>query len=150
MIRIWAHRGCSFHYPENTLTAFREAVTLPGLTGIETDVQLTKDGVPVIIHDEKVDRTTDGEGWVKDFTLAELQALHIKGKDGDVPERIPTLEELLDLLAPYLKDGLYLNLELKNSKVLYPGLEQKVVDLVAKYGVESQIVYSSFYARSLS
>lgn len=149
-MNIWAHRGCSLHYPENTLTAFGEAVRLPGLTGIETDVQMTRDGYLVIIHDEKVDRTTDGAGMVKDLTLKELKKLSVKTKKGERPETIPTFDEALDFLAPYLKDGLKLNLELKNSKVLYPGMEEKALDLLASYGLEREVVYSSFYAKSLA
>ena len=66
MTRNFAHRGYSGKYPENTMLAFRKAVEA-GADGIELDVQLTRDGEPVIIHDELVDRTTDGTGRVKDF-----------------------------------------------------------------------------------
>lgn len=151
-MKIWAHRGCSLRYPENTLTAFRKACGLfeRGLEGIETDVQMTKDGELVILHDEKLDRTTDGSGLVKDHTLAEIRALHVVTKEGEAAERIPTFEEVLSLLAPYMRRGLKLNLELKNSLVLYPGLEKAAVDLLAGYGLEEDVVYSSFYARSLS
>ena len=68
-MKIWAHRGCSQIYPENTITAFEKALKIPGLTGIELDIQLTADGELVVIHDERVDRTTDGFGFVKDYTL---------------------------------------------------------------------------------
>ena len=61
-MRIWAHRGCSLRYPENTLTAFRKAMELKDLTGIETDIQLSKDGHIMIMHDETLNRTTDGTG----------------------------------------------------------------------------------------
>ena len=61
-MKIWAHRGCSQQYPENTMTAFAKAAQLEGLTGIELDIQMTKDGEIVVIHDERVDRTTDGIG----------------------------------------------------------------------------------------
>ena len=74
-MKLWAHRGCSQRYPENTLLAFEKAAQLQELVGIELDIQLTKDGQIVVIHDEKVDRTTDGSGWVRDFTLAELKRL---------------------------------------------------------------------------
>ena len=65
-MKIWAHRGCSQNYPENTLLAFKKACELEGLEGIELDIQLTKDGEVVVIHDETVDRTTDGKGYVRD------------------------------------------------------------------------------------
>lgn len=71
--KVWAHRGASSHAPENTLPAFRKAIEA-GADGIELDVQLTKDGRIVICHDERIDRTSDGMGWIKDFTLEELRA----------------------------------------------------------------------------
>ena len=61
-MKIWAHRGCSQRYPENTLFAFEQAAAIKNLTGIELDIQLTKDGKLVVIHDERVDRTTEGIG----------------------------------------------------------------------------------------
>lgn len=73
-MKIWAHRGCSQRYPENTLLAFEKAMDIPGLTGIELDIQLTRDGELVVIHDERVDRTTEGIGFVRDYTLAELKS----------------------------------------------------------------------------
>ena len=70
-MKIWAHRGCSQRYPENTLLAFKKASEIPNLTGIELDIQLTRDGEMVVIHDERVDRTTEGIGFVRDYTLSE-------------------------------------------------------------------------------
>lgn len=149
-MKIWAHRGCSQCYPENTLTAFGKAAELydKGLTGIELDVQLTKDGRVVVIHDERIDRTTDGFGFVRDYTLKELQRFHIFA-DRSEPEHIPTLTEVLNLLKERIQKGFRLNIELKNSVYPYPGMEQKVHDLVEEYGLHDRIVYSSFSARSL-
>lgn len=141
-VGIWAHRGCSMMNPENTLPAFKKAAELEGITGIEFDVQLTNDGEIVVIHDERVDRTTDGTGNVCDYTLAELKKLSITGDDS---YRIPTLREVLELLKPFcVNKGLRLNIELKNSVVRYRGMEQKVIDMVSEYGIESYVVYSSF------
>lgn len=141
-VGIWAHRGCSMMNPENTLPAFKKAAELEGITGIEFNVQLTNDGEIVVIHDERVDRTTDGTGNVCDYTLAELKKLSITGDDS---YRIPTLREVLELLKPYcVNKGLRLNIELKNSVVRYRGMEQKVIDMVSEYGIESYVVYSSF------
>lgn len=141
-VGIWARRGCSMMNPENTLPAFKKAAELEGITGIEFDVQLTNDGEIVVIHDERVDRTTDGTGNVCDYTLAELKKLSITGDDS---YRIPTLREVLELLKPYcVNKGLRLNIELKNSVVRYRGMEQKVIDMVSEYGIESYVVYSSF------
>lgn len=142
-VNIWAYRGSSMMNPENTLLAFRKAAELEGITGIEFDVQLTKDGEIVVIHDEKVDRTTDGTGNVRDYTLNELKQLSISG-DGEV-HRIPTLRETFELLTPYCKNkGLRLNIELKNSIIRYEGMEQKVIDMVSEFNLEDYVVYSSF------
>lgn len=142
-VNIWAHRGSSMMNPENTLLAFRKAAELEGITGIEFDVQLTKDGEIVVIHDEKVDRTTDGTGNVRDYTLNELKQLTISG-DGEV-HSIPTLRETFEMLAPYCKNkGLRLNIKLKNSIIRYEGMEQKVIDMVSEFNLEDYVVYSSF------
>ena len=74
--KIFAHRGASGYAPENTLEAFTLAIT-QGADGIELDVQLTKDGIPVVIHDETIDRVTEKKGWVKDYTLKELKKLTV-------------------------------------------------------------------------
>jgi len=101
-MKIWAHRGCSQRYPENTLLAFEKAAALKGLAGIELDIQLTRDGELVVIHDERVDRTTEGIGYVRDYTLSQLRKLHIYA--GDNPSQtIPTMEEVFDLLEKYMK-----------------------------------------------
>lgn len=148
--KIWAHRGCSLAYPENTLSAFRAAAELEGIVGIELDVQLTKDSVMVVIHDETVDRTTNGSGKVCDFTLEEIKALEIQGKDGEV-EHIPTMEEVFLLLKEYcINKDLQINIELKNSEIRYEGMEQQLLQMVSKYGLEKYIVYSSFLPESMS
>ncbi len=147
-MKIWAHRGCSQRYPENTLLAFEKAAKLNGLTGIELDIQLTKDGRLVVCHDEKVDRTTDGTGEIRKKTLAELKKLRIDAGKGKW-EQIPQMEEVLELLKEKLKSGLLLNIELKNSVFPYEGMEEKILDLVRHYKVEESIIYSSFYALSL-
>lgn len=101
-MKIWAHRGCSQRYPENTMLAFEKAASLKNLTGIELDIQLTEDGKMVVIHDERVDRTTEGTGFVKDYTLSQIRKLHIYA--GDSPtQRIPTIEEVFALLEDRLK-----------------------------------------------
>lgn len=147
-MKIWAHRGCSQRYPENTLLAFEKAAGIRNLTGIELDIQLTKDGELVVIHDERVDRTTEGMGFVRDYTLAELRKLHIYA-DAGPSQIIPTMDEVFDLTEGKLKSGLKINIELKTSVYPYPGMEEKIVELVHKRGLEESIVYSSFYALSL-
>ncbi|MBD5550047.1 MAG: hypothetical protein HDQ96_02550 [Lachnospiraceae bacterium] len=147
-MKIWAHRGCSQMYPENTLLSFEKAAALSGLEGIELDIQLTKDGEMVVIHDERVDRTTDGCGFVRNFTLEEIKKLSIYA-GGNETQKIPTIEEVLDLLDDRLRAGMKLNIELKNSSYPYPGMEEKIVELVHKRGFEKVVVYSTFYAKSL-
>ncbi len=147
-MKLWAHRGCSQVYPENTLLAFEKAAELEGLTGIELDIQLTRDGRMAVCHDEKVDRTTNGTGELRKYTMAELKALKIDAGEGRY-ERIPEMEEVLDLLESRMRTGLRLNIELKNSVFSYEGMEEKIIELVHRRGLERQVVYSSFYARSL-
>ena len=147
-MKIWAHRGCSQMYPENTLLAFDKVAKIEGLTGIELDIQLTKDGHIVVLHDEKIDRTTDGTGELKNYTLAELKKLRIDAGNGTY-ERIPTIGEVLDLLEYKIRIGLKLNIELKNSIFPYEGMEQKIIELVQKREIQRNVVYSSFSALSL-
>ncbi|MBR2668722.1 MAG: metallophosphoesterase [Solobacterium sp.] len=146
MINIWAHRGCSYTFPENTLSSFAEALKYD-ITGIELDIQLTKDRQIVVIHDETVDRTTDCTGEVRNYTLAELQRLHIRG---DENEHIPTIQEVFELVKPVcLSRGVLVNIELKNSVIRYEGMEEMILDLVAEYQLEPYVIYSSFNPDSL-
>ena len=150
-LEIWAHRGCSYAYPENTILSFSKAVELMnfGLTGIETDIQLTKDGKLVVIHDESIDRTTNGHGCVRDYTLDELKRFHIITDNPDHYELIPTIEEVFDLLEEPFKRGLKLNIELKNSFFSYEGMEEQILRLVDERGVNDNIIYSSFSIKSM-
>ena len=103
MVKVYAHRGASVEFPENTLAAFGRALEL-GVEGIELDVHLSADGVPMVIHDATVDRTTNGSGAVMEMTHAELQAL-----DAGNGEHIPTLGEVLDLVG----NRLHVDIEVK-------------------------------------
>lgn len=147
-MKIWAHRGCSHRYPENTITAFARAVQIDNLAGIELDIQMTKDGEIVVIHDERVDRTTDGVGYVKDFTYAQIRKLAIEAESGR-KEKIPSILDVFDLMQDKMEQGLMLNIELKNSKVLYKGMEEKILELITCRGLQKQIVYSSFNIESM-
>lgn len=138
--------GASSHAPENTLPAFRKAIEA-GADGIELDVQLTKDGRIVICHDERIDRTSDGMGWIKDFTLEELRAFSfakVCPEHGRVG--IPTLEEFLALVRP---TGLAANIELKTGMVYYDGLEEKTAAMVREFDMGERVIYSSFNHYSL-
>ncbi|MFT4296609.1 MAG: glycerophosphodiester phosphodiesterase family protein [Micropruina sp.] len=146
-MEIWAHRGASARQPENTIAAFAAAMDA-GADGVELDVQLTSDGVPVVIHDEKVDRTHDGTGWVSSFSCAQLQKLRslVKPKGDPAITRIPTLAEVLDLIAPGRQQ---INIELKNSVKPYKGLETKVLALIGERKLADRVVLSSFNHYSL-
>lgn len=139
MTQIFAHRGYSAAFAENTMSAFIEAGNV-GADGIELDVQLTKDGEIVVIHDEKVDRTTTGKGFVKDFLYRDIRKLNAN-KNGVKKEPIPTLTEIFDWMQ---NNKLQCNIELKNGLIPYEGMEEKVVQLVRTYGFEDRIVISSF------
>ena len=150
-MEIWAHRGCSYEWPENTLPAFKAAAELP-ITGIELDIQLTKDKKIVVFHDETLGRVTDAIGNLRDRTLAELKEVNVKTCGGLKPEnaRIPTIEEVFDLLKPYcLKKNLKINIELKTSRVRYEGIEEQILKTVSDYGLDECVVYSSFLPESL-
>ena len=133
---IIAHRGASGEFPENTLPAFAGAIEA-GAQMCELDVQLTKDGVAVVIHDETVDRTTDGAGPVAAMTLAEVRRLDAGAKFGAAfaGTRIPTLEEVLKLVHGRCP----LNVELKS-----PGVEREVCCLLHAHNRISDTIVSSF------
>jgi glycerophosphoryl diester phosphodiesterase len=136
---VMAHRGGRAYAPENTLAAFRHAAQA-GVQWLELDVQMTKDGGLVVIHDETVDRTTNGKGAVKDFTLAELRALDAGGG-----ERIPTFQEVVALAQAA---GVGLVPETKSAH-LYPGIEAKLLAALAQAHYLNHAIIQSFEADSL-
>ena len=141
-----AHRGASAVAPPNTLAAFSKAAEL-GADGIEFDVHLSADGVPVVIHDFTVDATTDGHGRVAGLTVAQLKQLDA-GSAFDpafAGERIPTLEEVLRSVG----DTLLLNVELKSMDLRDTGLEQAVIAQVEQHGLSDRVLLSSFNPLSL-
>ena len=97
MIRNYAHRGFAGKYPEDTMLAFEKAIREPGCDGITIDVQLSKDGEVVIIHDTTLDRTTTGKGTLRETSYAEVSKLFLKNAKGvTTPYRVPTLNEVLE------------------------------------------------------
>ncbi|HEY3082092.1 MAG TPA: glycerophosphodiester phosphodiesterase family protein [Chloroflexota bacterium] len=124
---LLAHRGASGYAPENTMAAFERALALKA-DGLETDLRASKDGVLVLIHDERVDRTTDGEGLVADMTLEELRRLDAGGSYNPrfAGERIPTLDDLLERFGGRLP----LCLEVKQ-----PGIEAQLVAAARERGL---------------
>jgi glycerophosphoryl diester phosphodiesterase len=144
---VIAHRGDSKNAPENTLSSFKNALEMEA-DGIEMDVQLTKDEQLVVIHDERVDRTTDGIGFVKDFTLKELKRLDagIKFDKKFSGERVPTLYEVFELIG---NRNFLLNIEIKSGIMLYSGIEEKLVKAIKDNKFEDRVIISSFNYNSL-
>lgn len=138
---VWAHRGASGYAPENTLIAFQKAIDM-GADGIELDVQMTKDGQLVILHDETVDRVSKSRGWVKDFTYDEIKALNVNKKFPEYGKvTIPKLEEVFHLVK---NTNIMINVELKNGIVFYDNLEERVLDLTKEMGMCERTIFSSF------
>lgn len=143
---IIAHRGASAYAPENTMSAFRKAVDLSA-DGIEFDVKRTLDGEMVIIHDQTLERTTNGTGRVIEKKLDELRELdagstfsaEFKG------ERIPLLVEVIEEFS----NKLLLNIELTNYGSIRDGLAEKAAILVKKMGKEKSVIFSSFHPYNL-
>lgn len=147
-MKIIAHRGLSGFYPENTMLAFKKCLNL-NIYGIELDVQKTKDNQLVVIHDEKVDRTFNGTGYIKDMTLKEIQALNssFKNYKNNKDCKIPTLKEVLLLFKP---TDFIIIIELKNNKIKYKNLEEDVINLVKELKMERKVIISSFRMKSLN
>ena len=149
-VKIWAHRGAGGwdkqYAPENTMPAFEKAIEM-GADGIELDVQFSKDGEIVICHDETIDRTSNGSGAVRAYTLKELKRFNfcsVHPEFGFV--EIPTLKEVLD----FMKDkDFQLNIELKTGNYDYPGLEEAASKMVREYDLNDRIIFSSFSYASL-
>ena len=145
--KILAHRGVSLTAPENTMSAFAAAVE-QGLAGIELDVQMSKDGHLIVIHDERADRTTNGKGLVKDMTLEEIKNLDAGSWFAEKYSgvKIPVLEEVLELIG---QREFIINIELKSGIIQYPGLEERVLKAVKKCGLLDRTILSSFNHYSL-
>ncbi|HLG26819.1 MAG TPA: glycerophosphodiester phosphodiesterase [Paenisporosarcina sp.] len=141
-MKIYAHRGASGTHPENTLAAFEEAARL-AIHGVEFDVHVSKDGELVVIHDETIDRTSNGVGYVKDLTLSELRAYDFGSwfNEDYARESIPTLEEVLKIFQHTTH---HVNIELKSDVFPYEGMGEKVLYLVEKMGMADRVVISSF------
>jgi len=129
MVKVTGHRGAAALEPENTIKSVRKALDL-GVDQVEIDVHLTKDGRLVVIHDERVDRTTNGRGYVRDLTLAEIRKL-----DAGKGERVPTLQEVVDAV----RGRAVLQIELKGL-----GVERETVGTVEANRIVEEVVLTSF------
>ncbi|MGP4116224.1 glycerophosphodiester phosphodiesterase [Levilactobacillus zymae] len=137
---VFGHRGYPAKFPENSLAGFTYAVQ-HHIEGLEFDVHLTKDNVPVIMHDEKINRTTDGKGYIRDYTLAELQRFKLANGDS-----LPTLAAFLRVVA---NQDVHLNLEFKTDKIQYPNIEKIVLGMVHATPLVHPVIYSSFHLPTL-
>ncbi|KAF1679696.1 glycerophosphodiester phosphodiesterase [Bacillus mexicanus] len=148
MTKIFAHRGASGQYPENTMLAFEKGIEA-GADGIELDVQLTKDGRIVVIHDEKLDRTTTLDGFVKDTVYDVIKTASAAARyDRTYRDiKVPLLEEVLSWAD---KKDFLINIELKNSVIRYEGMEEKVLEAVKRFKIEERIILSTFNHESLA
>lgn len=144
---VIAHRGASASAPENTLAAFELAVEL-GADRIEFDVHLSADGQPVIIHDDTVDRTTDGRGRVRDLTLDQLRRLDAGAWCGERfrSQRLPTVDEVVERF----RGRIGFAIELKAGSRVYPGIEDLVVSLLEGYHLVEDALVLSFDPQALA
>lgn len=143
---IIGHRGASTSAPENTLAAFRQALEF-GADGFELDAKLSADGEVVVIHDQTVDRTTDGTGAVRKLTLAQIKELDAGSKFDQKfkGEKVPTLEEVFQVLG----GKMLIDVELTNYASPSDALPEKVARLVRKYQLEESIIFTSFHAKTI-
>lgn len=140
-LTIFAHRGASAYAPENTIAAFELAVR-QNADAIELDVKLTADGHVIVIHDQSVGRTTNGEGQVNQMTLKEISVLDA-GSHFDPKyhcEHVPSLNDVLESLGK----SIFINIELTNYASPFDDLPNKVADQVLKHAVSDHILFSSF------
>jgi glycerophosphoryl diester phosphodiesterase len=143
---VIAHRGDSAHAPENTLSAFRMAAD-KGADAVEFDVKLSADGHVIVIHDQTVDRTTNGHGDVRRLPLAALQNLEAGVRfEGQFPgERIPMLDEVFETVGKRL----HMNVELTNYATPGDKLVAKVVEVIRRHDMQDRVLFSSFFPGNL-
>jgi glycerophosphoryl diester phosphodiesterase len=152
--QIYGHRGSKGNYPENTILGFEKAIEA-GVTGMEIDIHMTKDHQIVVFHDPTLERTSTGTGYIKDLTLDEVRKFSVGAKfkgfekyeESWDKEIIPTLTETLEL---FKKFDLEVNIELKTYEVPYPGIEERMFEVVKESGYDpDKIIYSSFHIPTL-
>ena len=129
----YAHRGASEYFPENTMLSFKKGLEM-GANGIETDVQLTKDGIVVLFHDDTLNRVTGQSGCISDYTYQELLEFNVI--KGELKEKITTFEEFL---ADFAKENITFAIELKTT-----GAAKQTADIIYKYGAQDKVIITSF------
>lgn len=151
-VRVAAHRGDRAHYPENTLIAFEASLKYP-IDQIEMDLHMTRDGELILMHDHRLERTTDGSGLIRDHTLAEIKALDAGSRKGEqfAGTRVPTFAEFLALLQAH--PDVSINVELKD----YPEGDEKwareaadkAIAMLGQYGMVERAFLNSWSAEML-
>jgi len=144
---VFAHRGASAYAPENTLAAFELALE-QGAHAVELDAKLSADGEVVVIHDPTIGRTTNGRGRVADMTMAALRELDAGSSFSEKfrNEKIPTLAEVFETIG----NRMFINVELTNYNTRCDGLADKVCTLVKRFGLEKNVLFSSFLPANLT
>ncbi|MGM0438144.1 MAG: glycerophosphodiester phosphodiesterase [Bacillota bacterium] len=135
---ILGHRGAPKLAIENSILAFKKAVEI-GVDGVELDIHLTSDNQVVVIHDETIDRLTEGQGYIKDYKFEDLIKYYLKDNFFD-SVKIPSLNEVL----LELKNCKLINIEIKNSGINYPNIENRVIEIIQNLHLEEKVVLSSF------
>ena len=143
---VFAHRGACAHAPENTISSFELAVEHLA-DAVELDAKLSMDGQVMVIHDQTVDRTTDGHGSVNEMTCAELKNLDAGSKFNSkyAGEKIPTLDEVFE----HVGQKLFVNVELTNYGSRNDDLVEKVVQVVKRQNMQGRVLFSSFLPKNL-
>lgn len=138
---VFGHRGASAYAPMNTIPAFELAAD-QGADGVELDVHLSKDGQLIVLHDFTVDHTTNGQGYARDMTLAELRQLDAGVKFGEQFRgvRIPTLDEVFEAVG----HRLFINVEIKSETEETDGVEQVTADTILRHNMQNRVIVSSF------
>lgn len=147
--KIWAHRGASLERPENTMAAFERALEL-AVDGLELDVHLSKDEVPVVIHDESFDRTSGGlhTGRVYDFEWTESRAFNLAMHYTDAEYPLLSLQEVLER---FKDTRLSINIELKTDVIVYPNICERVLEVCERCQFpRDRLIFSSFHAPTLA
>lgn len=144
MSQIMAHRGARNLWAENSRLGFRETAR-HDFDGIEFDLHLTDAGEIVVIHDPTLERTTDGTGRTRDLTPDRRRALRLRGPDGAlIDEGVPSLDEVLEILAPHAETDLYVELKSDETGGPYPALVERTVETLRRFGLAERSVLHSF------
>ncbi|MEO1440891.1 MAG: glycerophosphodiester phosphodiesterase family protein [Chloroflexota bacterium] len=138
---VFAHRGAMAYAPMNTMAAFELAVE-QGADGIELDVWMCMDDIPVVIHDFMVDKTTDGEGRIGSMTLDEIKALDAGSwfSEEFAGQRIPTLDEVFEAVG----QKLFVNVEIKSTNITNDNIVYHVLESIRNHNMSDRVIVSSF------